>query len=290
MTIARVARWLIWPAGLIAHSVLVIAAAVIAPAVLSPVAAATTVLLTVILLVVESWLPYRTDWSLRGDPEIWRDLGHAVMYAGLAVNTSRLLFLVLAPRVIAVVPFASAFRVWPAAGPIWVQVLLAIVLGDLLEYVYHRASHHSAFLWRLHAIHHTPVRLHVLKGARHHAGYAIGRGVFVWLPLLIVGAPPAIVIWQFIAVTITGLAAHANVAYRIPACAHRLAVTPEYHRVHHAADPRLGNANFAAVFPLWDFLFGTHADPLTVEVTDAGIRNDPISRDFVAELRWPLSG
>jgi sterol desaturase/sphingolipid hydroxylase (fatty acid hydroxylase superfamily) len=119
--------------------------------------------------------------------------------------------------------------------------------------------------------------------------YALGRGVFVWLPLLTLGAPPAVVVWQFIAVTITGLAAHANIAYRIPALAHRLAVTPEFHRVHHAADPRLGNANFAAVLPLWDMLFGTHVDPLKVEVTDAGIPNDPVPRDFVAELRWPFA-
>jgi len=288
MTIARAAGWLIWPACLIAHSGLVVVAALVAPAVLSPLAAATTVLLTVILIAVESWVPYRTDWSLRGDPEVRRDLGHAVMYAGLAVNTSRLVFLVLVPRVLSVVPFTRVFRVWPAASPWWAQILLAIVIGDLLEYLYHRASHHSAFLWRLHAIHHTPVRLHVLKGARHHAGYAVGRGVFVWLPLLILGAPAAIVIWQFIAVTITGLVAHANVACRIPVLAHRLAVTPEYHRVHHAADPRLGNANFAAVFPVWDLLFGTHVDPMSVGVTEAGIRDDPIPRDFIAEVRWPI--
>jgi sterol desaturase/sphingolipid hydroxylase (fatty acid hydroxylase superfamily) len=107
---------------------------------------------------------------------------------------------------------------------------------------------------------------------------------------LILGASPHVVVWQFIAVTITGLVAHANIADRIPAYVHRLAVTPEFHRVHHAADPRLGNANFAAVLPLWDMLFGTHVDPLTVEVTDAGIHNDPIPRNFVAELRWPLDG
>jgi sterol desaturase/sphingolipid hydroxylase (fatty acid hydroxylase superfamily) len=189
---------------------------------------------------------------------------------------------------VSLVPLAGVFNVWPGGSPLWSQILLSIVLGDLLEYVYHRASHSHPFLWRLHAIHHTPVRLHVLKGARHHAAYAFGRGVFVWLPLLILGAPPGIVVWQFIAVTVTGLVAHANVACRIPSIAHRLAVTPEFHRVHHAADPRLGNANFAAVLPLWDMLFGTHVDPLKAEVTAAGIRGDPIPRDFAAELSWPF--
>jgi sterol desaturase/sphingolipid hydroxylase (fatty acid hydroxylase superfamily) len=59
--------------------------------------------------------------------------------------------------------------------------------------------------------------------------------------------------------------------------------------VHHSADPRLGNANFGAVFPIWDMLFGTHVDPLKVEVGDAGIRNDPVPRDFMQELKWPLT-
>src|SRR4030095_15695687 len=106
----------------------------------------------------------------------------------------------------------------------------------------------SAALWRLHAIHHTSVRLNTLKGARHHFLYAFGRGVAVWLPLLVIGAPAELVYGQFIAVTITGLVGHANIRFRIPSFMHRLVVTPEFHRLHHAADPTIGNSNFGTVF------------------------------------------
>ena len=44
------------------------------------------------LIVVEDLLPHRTDWSLRGDDDVWRDLDHAVAYAGLAMQTSCMLF------------------------------------------------------------------------------------------------------------------------------------------------------------------------------------------------------
>jgi ornithine lipid hydroxylase len=287
--INQAVRWLIWPVCLIAHSAPVLLAAALAPTVLSPVAAGTTVVLTLILVVVEAWLPYRADWSLRDDSEVWRDLGHAVAYVGLATNGSRILFLIVAAKATSLLGLTNILHLWPEGRPFWMQVVLAVIVGDLLEYTYHRAAHSHAVLWRLHAIHHTSVRLHVLKGARHHAAYALGRGVFVWLPLLMLGAPPEAIIWQFIAVTITGLAAHANVAFRIPALAHRLLVTPDFHRVHHAVDPRLGNSNFAAVFPIWDIVFRTHIDPLNVEVTDAGIQDDPIPRRFVAELKWPLA-
>jgi sterol desaturase/sphingolipid hydroxylase (fatty acid hydroxylase superfamily) len=285
----RACQWLIWPVCLAAHSGPIIVTASLVPHVLSPIAALATATLTLILLVVEDVLPHRADWSLRGDEDIWRDLGHALAYAGLAMNTSRMLFLAVLPAAMSPLHLTNVFGLWPHTGPLWVQITLVIVLGDMLEYAFHRLSHVIALLWRLHAIHHTPVRLHALKAARHHAGYAVARGVFVWVPLLILGAPAALIVWQFIAETITGLVAHANIEFRIPAFAHRLAVTPEFHRVHHSADPRLGNANFGAVFPIWDMLFGTHVDPLKVEVGDAGIRNDPVPRDFMQELKWPLT-
>src|SRR5262249_36852083 len=153
------------------------------------------------------------------------------------------------------------------------QILIVVIVGDLLEYAYHRASHAVPWLWRLHAIHHTPVRLHTLKGARHHGLYALGRGLAVWLPLLVLGAPASLVFWQFIAVTITGLVAHANVRFRIPAFVHRVVVTPAFHRIHHAAEPRLGNANLGAVFAFWDIALGTHADPRRVSVAEVGIED-----------------
>jgi hypothetical protein len=34
---------------------------------------------------------------------------------------------------------------------------------------------------------------------------------------------------------------------------------------------------------------GTHADPLCVTVGDAGIHDDPIPRQFVAELKSPIT-
>jgi sterol desaturase/sphingolipid hydroxylase (fatty acid hydroxylase superfamily) len=61
-----------------------------------------------------------------------------------------------------------------------------------------------------------------------------------------------------------------------------------YPGLHHAAAPRLGNSNFGAVFPFWDIMFGTHADPLEVSLGAAGIEGDPIPRRFLEELKWPL--
>ncbi len=282
-------QWLVWPLCLAANTVPVVAAAVYAPEFLSQVAAATTVVLIFVLLAIEQLLPHRADWSVRGDREIWRDIGHAFTYAALFVNLTRLLFLVALAGMVSSTGLAGFLGIWPTSSPVWVQVIIVIVAGDALEYLYHRLAHTYPFLWRLHAIHHTPVRLNTLKGARHHFLYALGRGVVVWLPLLLVGAPGALIYWQYVAETITGLVGHANIGFRIPALMHRLAVTPEYHRIHHSADPKLGNSNFGVVLPFWDMAFGTHSDPLKVAAGEAGIRDDPIPRRFVEELKSPFT-
>jgi sterol desaturase/sphingolipid hydroxylase (fatty acid hydroxylase superfamily) len=282
-------QWSVWPLCLTANTAPVIAAAMYAPQALPQVAAATTVLLIFVLLMIEQLLPYRADWSARGDSELWRDIGHTVVYAALAVNAAHLLFLVVLAGVLSSLGLADLLGLWPKESPVWLQIVLVIVLGDALEYGYHRLSHTYPALWRVHAIHHTPVRLHTLKGGRHHFLYAFGRGVVVWLPLLVLGAPAELVYWQFVAETITGLVGHANIEFRIPRLMHRLAVTPEFHRLHHSLDPRLGNSNFGVVLPFWDMAFGTHADPLQVAGAGAGIPDDPIPRRFVAELTSPVT-
>jgi sterol desaturase/sphingolipid hydroxylase (fatty acid hydroxylase superfamily) len=279
----------VWPLTLLANMAAVVAAATLMPDRLSQVAAATTGVLLLVLLAVERFWPYREDWGVRGDSEVWRDIGHIVAYAAIAANAARLLFLVVLAGAISASGLPERIGIWPATSPVLLQIAIVIVVGDALEYGYHRLAHHSPWLWRLHAIHHTPVRLHVLKGGRHHVLYAFGRGVAVWLPLMLLGAPGEPIYWQYIAVTITGLVSHANIRFRIPGFMHRVLVTPEFHRIHHAADPGVGNTNFGVVFPVWDMAFGTQSDPLRTVVADAGIRHDPIPRRFIEELKSPFT-
>src|SRR2546428_9431355 len=88
-------QWSVWPLCLAANAAPVVAAAMFAPQALPQVAAATTVLLIFVLLAIEQLLPYRADWSVRGDSEIWHDVCHTGLYAALAVNASHLIFLVV---------------------------------------------------------------------------------------------------------------------------------------------------------------------------------------------------
>ncbi len=68
----------------------------------------------------------------------------------------------------------------------------------------------------------------------------------------------------------------------------RLLVTPHFHRIHHSIDLKEGNSNFGVMLPIWDMIFGTHVDPVTREVRNAGIEGDPIpivARELTSPVR-----
>jgi sterol desaturase/sphingolipid hydroxylase (fatty acid hydroxylase superfamily) len=285
----RLLAWCAWPLFLGAQIAVVVAVGYSRPDALARATGLTTVAVMMLLIGLEQVLPYRLDWSIRGDRDVWRDLGHAVLYAGIGGLLAQTVFVTGATSALAGLGVPHGFAVWPASATTAVQVSLVIVLGDLLEYGFHRLAHAVPWLWSLHAIHHTPGRLSTVKGPRHHYLYYLGRGLFVWLPLVMIGVPPGLIVWQFVAVVLAGVLAHANIAFRIPAVVNRLIVTPAFHRLHHSMDGQEGNSNFATVLPLWDMLLGTHADPLRVAPLATGIDGDPVPRAFVDELLWPVT-
>jgi sterol desaturase/sphingolipid hydroxylase (fatty acid hydroxylase superfamily) len=128
----------------------------------------------------------------------------------------------------------------------------------------------------------------MFKAGRHHLLYFPLRGLLVWTPLLLIGVPPVLIVWQFVAIALTGNIAHANIDLRIPKLLQRLFVTPQFHRIHHSADFKEGNSNFGVMLPIWDMIFGTHIDPVTTEVRAAGIDGDPIPHRWLAELSSPV--
>lgn len=284
----RVLASSLWPLGLALQVSVVAAAGWSDPDKVGRATGITTVAGLLVLLGFEQALPYRREWSVRGDREIWRDLGHAVLYSGVGANVAQLAVLSGLPAILSRLGFAGGLGIWPAQSPLALQAPAVVVVGDLLEYWYHRLSHTVPWLWSVHAIHHTPIRLHALKGPRHHVVYFLGRGLLVWAPLLMIGVPPRLVVWQFAAIVLFGSLAHANVAFRIPPVLHRLFVTPDVHRIHHSIDADQGNSNYATVFPIWDLLFGSYTDPRVVGARHAGIDRDPIPRRFLSELLWPI--
>lgn len=179
-------------------------------------------------------------------------------------------------------------QLWPAAAPMWVQVLLAGLIFDLGLYLMHRASHISGFLWRLHVIHHMPERLYWLNGGRRHPLSALvlaGPGL---ITLLALGATPiAVGAWMSL-MSIHLAFQHANLDYRLGPLRHLLGVA-EMHRFHHKREFEDAQVNFGEVFLIWDRLFGTfHDAPRSPARGEVGLKENEIPATYFGQLAWPF--
>lgn len=153
----------------------------------------------------------------------------------------------------------GALRAWAAAQPLWLSAGLALALGDLCVYWFHRACHWSPLLWRFHAVHHSAEELDFVAAHREHPVDGLLTQIAINLPTLALGLP-----FEALAPLVTFRAVwavfiHSNVA--LPLGPLRWLVgSPEWHHLHHKAlAPGEACKNFGNLAPYLDLLFGTHA-------------------------------
>ena len=72
----------------------------------------------------------------------------------------------------------APLALWPAAWPLWAQLVIAVLIYDFVDYWKHRAYHEWAWAWPIHALHHNATKMHVFKAGRlHFLEAAIRAGV-----------------------------------------------------------------------------------------------------------------
>jgi sterol desaturase/sphingolipid hydroxylase (fatty acid hydroxylase superfamily) len=208
--------------------------------------------------------------------------GQYLLWNGLAVT------MLSAVHGVAIAHVPLGFRHAIASLPAAAQVLLAIALGDLCVYWFHRASHASDFLWRFHAVHHSSERLDFVAAHREHPVDGLLTQLAQNLPAIALGVPMG---W------LAGLAAframwaifvHSNV--HLPLGPLRwIFGAPELHHWHHARVRHCAH-NYANLAPWLDALFGTHHLPAHARGEEAyplGLE-EPLPAGYLAKLAQPL--
>ncbi len=157
------------------------------------------------------------------------------------------------------------------ALPSVVVIAIAIVIGDFTGYWRHRLEH-TALLWPSHAVHHSDTEMTFLTLERFHpinwiSTFLIDSGV-----LLILGFPPYAVIANSLVRHYYGYFIHADLPWTYGPL-NKIFVSPAMHRWHHSLDRKAFNTNFATVFGLWDWMFGTHRVPGPCDVP-LGVTDD----------------
>jgi len=188
--------------------------------------------------------------------------------------------------------FAADHPVWMrpegANGAIWLAVDL--VLLDFWSYWLHRAYHEIAFMRRFHRVHHLDEHLDTTSAVRFHPGEVALSALLRMASIVFLAIPFGHVV-IFEALLLAGsLFHHSNL--RMPAAFEaalsKFIVTPSIHWVHHHAVADDTNSNYAAVFSLWDRLFGTRSR--TVRTPDmkiglAGVADESLPALLLAPFR-----
>ncbi|MCO7577083.1 MULTISPECIES: sterol desaturase family protein [Pseudomonas] len=224
---------------------------------------------------VEWVLPYEPAWN-RSQGDRLRDSLHALVNEGL--NALGLLAL---PGLVALLAHDG---LWPRDWPLWGQLLLAIVIADCGITLAHYASHRWAWLWRLHAVHHSVLRMYGFNGLLKHPLHQLLEATAGLLPLLVLGIPLPVAQLLALAIAIQLLLQHSNVDMRLGLLRLVFAWAP-VHRFHHMKYGRAGDVNFGLFFNVWDWLLGTefYRHDYAMRQGDLGIGSRP---DYPVDY-WP---
>ncbi len=186
---------------------------------------------------------------------------------------------------------------WPA----WAMLLVLLVADDLTQYGWHRLSHSSSTLYRLHRAHHSAEYLSVRCVYRNNIiYYALMPGIWLSGVLLHLGFGPVYAVY-FVAKMFVITGAHSSVPWDEPLArspktrwlfvllAHIIS-TPRTHAAHHGKHAADGvthyHGNYGNFLFLWDVVFGTAKFSSTRPV-EFGLENVQ-PQGWFRELIWPF--
>jgi sterol desaturase/sphingolipid hydroxylase (fatty acid hydroxylase superfamily) len=143
--------------------------------------------------------------------------------------------------------------------PAWARGIVAFLLLDYSNYLWHRLNHQWPFLWRFHNVHHTDMDLDISTAWRFHLGEVILSVFFRGGMIMLIGASPRQVITYEIVYEGATAFHHSN--WKLPLALERILntmmVTPRMHGIHHSIVLRETNSNYSVVFSAWDRLHQT---------------------------------
>lgn len=237
------------------------------------------VITALIVVGLERWMPHAVAWQ-RDQGDTVTDVAHAL--GNVLLNQAS-----IASYALVLSATGGGLALWPSQLPFWAQFLLGTLVVDLGLYVVHRTSHVVPWLWRLHAIHHSPRRVYWLNGQRRHLLHEILEGAPGLLVLGALGAPVPVVACALATITLHLMFQHGNIAYRVGWLRYVFAVA-ELHRWHHQRLYAEVQGNYGALFALWDNVFGTALRKTGEAPIDVGMDDEPdLPADYVGQLLWP---
>jgi sterol desaturase/sphingolipid hydroxylase (fatty acid hydroxylase superfamily) len=209
-----------------------------------------------ILLLLLEWVnPRYESWKLT-----WKEFATDIFYVGLGYTALQMINSYIGDQVIIeyiLSLFDWSIFDWFVGLPLIVQALLISMIFDFGQYWMHRGMHNWYPLWLTHAPHHYITQLNINKGAVGNPIelFLIGLGIGGFFDFL----PRAFLLAGAIGMAV-GTYQHINVRFNTPRWWRFIFNTTEHHSVHHSQDYEATRSNYAAIWIIWDRIFGTCVD------------------------------
>jgi len=155
----------------------------------------------------------------------------------------------------------------------WWSWLVLFFAEDFCYYWFHRMHHQVRLLWAAHVNHHSSQYFNLSTALRQPWFTPITGPVF-WLPLALLGYPPAMILTAQAVSLIYQFWIHTETVRKLPRPLEWLLNTPSHHRVHHGKNVAYLDRNHGGVLIIWDRLFGTFAQESARDPVSYGITHD----------------
>jgi 3-mercaptopyruvate sulfurtransferase SseA len=171
-----------------------------------------------------------------------------------------------------------------------VQIVVALVVVDFVQWSVHNLLHRVPFLWKFHQTHHSIVdgEMDWIVSFRFQWTEVVVYKSILYLPLAFFGFAQTAVLFHAIFGTLIGHLNHANLNIGRSWIRYVLN-TPRMHIWHHDYDgDEKSTVNFGIIFAFWDWIFGTARMPdhPPAQLGFAGVEEFP--KSFVSQAAWPL--
>jgi sterol desaturase/sphingolipid hydroxylase (fatty acid hydroxylase superfamily) len=174
------------------------------------------------------------------------------------------------------------------AMPALLRFVLVILAADAVEYASHRAYHEVPWLWRIHAIHHSPQTMDWLSGSRLHFLEPLATRALVLVPIFLLGFPQDTIFAYLIFISVQSVLIHSNIKMNLGWLRYVI-VTTQFHHWHHASDAEAIDKNYTAHTPIFDLLFGTWHLPKDRWPVQYGTVK-PVPGGMIGQFLHPITG
>jgi sterol desaturase/sphingolipid hydroxylase (fatty acid hydroxylase superfamily) len=172
----------------------------------------------------------------------------------------------------------------------WLSIVATVVVLDAVSYVWHRANHALAPLWRFHRVHHSDPTFTASTAVRFHPGELVLSLPLRLLAVALLGASPTGVVAFEAVFTIANWLEHGDIACPLSfeRTLGRFLVTPALHRRHHGSPREQRDSNFGTIFSVWDQLLGTYGESTSRDRYRIGLPDVVAPAGLVEVLSLPL--